>query len=160
MLDAGLACTASLPCPAEMGGSIHISGTTSSIVDTVFICRTTGRISRRVLVDGPFEIAALVVADLAHLNQAGMRVTRGDARCVTFGHLIRLAVWQLRTVWDGSLPVEMKLGRVAEAVAALGGADGVERCLPADVTHAVRRTVFAQESLPPPYGEGGDEISF
>jgi putative DNA methylase len=160
MLDAGLVCTASLPCPAEMGGSIHISGTTSSIVDTVFICRTTGRISRRVLADGPAEIAALVVADLADLDQAGMRVTRGDARCVTFGHLIRLAVWQLRTGWDGSLPAVVKLARLAEAVAALGGADGVERFLPADVTHAVRRTVFARESLPPPYGEGDDEISF
>jgi adenine-specific DNA methylase len=31
ILDAGLVCTASFPCPAEMGGSIHIHGTTSSI---------------------------------------------------------------------------------------------------------------------------------
>ena len=36
LLDAGLTCTESLPCPAEMGASIHISGTGSSIVDTVF----------------------------------------------------------------------------------------------------------------------------
>ncbi len=42
MLDAGLTCSASLPCPAEMGASIHISGTGSSIVDTVFVCRSTG----------------------------------------------------------------------------------------------------------------------
>jgi putative DNA methylase len=28
ILDAGLTCSASLPCPAEMGGSIHIHGTT------------------------------------------------------------------------------------------------------------------------------------
>ena len=34
ILDAGLTCTATLPCPAEMGGSIHIHGTGSSIVDT------------------------------------------------------------------------------------------------------------------------------
>ena len=39
MLDSGLICSASLPCPAEMGGSIHIHGTASSIVDTVFVCR-------------------------------------------------------------------------------------------------------------------------
>ena len=33
ILDAGLNCSASLPCPAEMSGSIHIHGTGSSIVD-------------------------------------------------------------------------------------------------------------------------------
>ena len=32
LLDAGMACTSSLPCPAEMGGSIHIHGTDSSII--------------------------------------------------------------------------------------------------------------------------------
>ena len=37
ILDAGLVCSASLPCPAEMGGSIHIHGTSSSIIDTVFV---------------------------------------------------------------------------------------------------------------------------
>ena len=40
ILDAGLVCSASLPCPAEMGSSIHIHGTASSIVDTVFVCRS------------------------------------------------------------------------------------------------------------------------
>ena len=36
ILDSGLTGSASLPCPAEMGSSIHIHGTASSIVDTVF----------------------------------------------------------------------------------------------------------------------------
>ncbi|NLG83871.1 MAG: hypothetical protein GX493_04515 [Firmicutes bacterium] len=45
LLDAGLVCSASFPCPAEMGASIHINGTASSIVDTVFVCRSTGRIA-------------------------------------------------------------------------------------------------------------------
>ncbi len=39
ILDAGMVCSAALPCPAEMGGSIHIHGTSSSIIDTVFVCR-------------------------------------------------------------------------------------------------------------------------
>ena len=42
ILDAGLTCSASLPCPGEMGASIHISGTDSSIIDTVFVCRSQG----------------------------------------------------------------------------------------------------------------------
>ena len=46
ILDAGLTCSASLPCPAEMGGSIHIHGTASSIVDTVFVCRDRGTTPR------------------------------------------------------------------------------------------------------------------
>ena len=46
--DAGLVCSATLPCPAEMGGSIHIHGTGSSIVDTVFVCRTTGTVRKSV----------------------------------------------------------------------------------------------------------------
>jgi putative DNA methylase len=46
ILDAGLTCSAALPCPAEMGGSIHIHGTGSSIVDTVFVCRSTGETAR------------------------------------------------------------------------------------------------------------------
>ncbi len=44
ILDTGLTCSASLPCPAEMGGSIHIHNTDSSIIDTVFVCRSTGKI--------------------------------------------------------------------------------------------------------------------
>jgi len=160
MLDSGLTCTASLPCPAEMGGSIHINGTTSSIVDTVFVCRTTGRIKRHLLVETPAEITKLVVGDLGDLEIAGMRVTRGDARCITFGHLIRLAVWRLRDDWDGALPAGAKLGRVEEAVAALGGAEGVDTLLPSDVTQAVQRMTFAQESSPSRYREGDDEVSF
>ena len=49
ILDAGLKCSASIPCPAEMGASIHINGTGSSIVDTVFVCRSQGTVSRRTI---------------------------------------------------------------------------------------------------------------
>ena len=43
ILDAGLICTKVLPCPAEMGASIHIKGTTSSTVDSIFVCRRQDR---------------------------------------------------------------------------------------------------------------------
>ncbi len=39
VLDAGMMCTAVLPAPAEMGASLHINGTGSSILDSVFVCR-------------------------------------------------------------------------------------------------------------------------
>src|SRR6202011_1213066 len=56
ILDAGLTCSASLPCPAEMGGSIHIHGTGSSIIDTVFVCRMNGNVRRNQLFRVPAEL--------------------------------------------------------------------------------------------------------
>ncbi len=47
LLDAGLTCSASLPCPAEMGASIHISGTSSSIIDAMIVCRASGVRARK-----------------------------------------------------------------------------------------------------------------
>jgi len=52
ILDAGLACSASIPRPAEMGGLIHIAGTGSSIVATAFVCRSTGTTARSGLFEG------------------------------------------------------------------------------------------------------------
>ncbi len=54
ILDAGLTCSASIPCSAEMGASIHINGTGSSVIDTVFVCRSTGSVSRHIIVSRPF----------------------------------------------------------------------------------------------------------
>ena len=82
ILDAGLVCSASLPCPAEMGGSIHIHGTTSSIIDTVFVCRTSGAAPEDWLFDTPERLVAIVGEDLAHLARAGRTPTYGDTRCI------------------------------------------------------------------------------
>lgn len=160
LLDAGLVCSASLPCPGEMGGSIHINGSESSIVDTVFVCRTRGTVKRRLLVNSAAEIAALVSEDLERLRDGGVRVTRGDARCVTYGHLIRIAVWRLRHDWDRSAEPADKLARVCLTVAGLGGLSGVEQHLGEDVLKAARKAPWAKESALPYYGEANDEVSF
>src|SRR5262249_26695331 len=70
ILDAGLTCSASLPCPAEMGGSIHIHGTGSSIVDTVFVCREHGSVPRQWLFDSSEEVASIVARELTQLVEA------------------------------------------------------------------------------------------
>lgn len=126
LLDAGLVCTASLPCPAEMAASIHINGTGSSIIDTVFVCRTIGIISRRLLVREPAKIALLIMEDLHRLKKGGIPVTRGDIRCIIYGHLIRLAVWYLRQGWDRNLSWETKFQLITKMVNDLGGLDAVE----------------------------------
>ena len=119
ILDAGLTCSASLPCPAEMGGSIHIHGTASSIVDTVFVCRDTGQTPREWLFDSADQLTVIVNRDLAQLTEGGRKPTTGDTRCIIFGHLTRMAIWNLRKAWDDSLPTDEKLERFAEAVRAL-----------------------------------------
>src|SRR5207244_3420009 len=73
ILDSELTCSATLPSPAEMGGSIHISGTGSSIIDSIFVCRSTGRIKRSTLAANPSELADLVKNDLDQLRIGGVK---------------------------------------------------------------------------------------
>ncbi|ARU21634.1 gene ii and x protein [Ralstonia solanacearum] len=135
ILDAGLTCSASLPCPAEMGGSIHIHGTGSSIVDTVFVCRDGGVAPRHTLVENATQLAVLMSKELAELVAAGMKPTPGDIRCIAFGHIARMAIWRLRSDWDASRPTAEKLEAIRKSMdsiatvdelrAALGGAQSV-----------------------------------
>ena len=120
ILDADLVVSATLPCPAEMGGSIHIHGTGSSIIDTVFVCRTSGAVPRRWIFDTPEQLAAIVAVDLADLEQAGRKPTRGDTRCIVFGHLTRMAVWKLRPLWDKGQPIANKIAAFGDTVSSLG----------------------------------------
>ena len=139
-----------------MGASIHISGTGSSIVDTVFVCRSTGRISRRTLVSTPQEIAGLVEDDLEQLTNGGHKPTRGDARCIAYGHLIRLAIWHIRKTWQKEKKTEEKLQRVSQAVQGLGGIEQVEHYLPDNLSPiSGKRTGRVKEAESPPY-----EVSF
>jgi putative DNA methylase len=138
ILDAGLKCSASIPCPAEMGASIHINGTGSSIVDTVFVCRSRGMVPRRTLVFTPSGITGLVETDLALLRAAGLKPTRGDIRCMAYGHFVRMALWTLKDSWNRSLPTQVKIEAVATAIDRLGGWPAVERSLTATIDTAPR----------------------
>lgn len=160
ILDSGLVCTATLPCPAEMGASIHIAGTGSSVVDTVLVCRSTGTIQRRLTIDTPEAIARLAREDLDRLERAGLKPTRGDIRCIVFGHLVRLAIWRLRLGWDTSKPTSSKTETVAAEIRRLGGATAPEALLGQDFTEAP----FAHEMLvgetKAGYAGESDAISF
>lgn len=135
ILDAGLTCSASLPCPAEMGGSIHISGTGSSIVDTIFVCRSTGVTPSRWLFRDAEDLATIVAHDIQQLRAAGMKPTAGDKRCITWGHLTRMAVWNLRPRWDRSLPTAARLSLVDEEIERLGGLNAALAGLEAHATN-------------------------
>ena len=127
LLDAGLVCTTTLPCPAEMGASIHINGTKSSVTDTIFVCRTTGAIRAGRFRTGHDALEGMLRSDLESLQLAGMTPTSGDARCLLFGHLTRLALWQLRPTWHCDTPVADKLELVESALQRIYPLDLLQR---------------------------------
>ena len=150
MLDAGLVCSASLPCPAEMGGSIHINKTASSIVDTVFVCRRTGTVPRRWIAEAPQQVAALVREDVAQLRRGEVQPTQGDIRCITFGHMIRLAVWFLRSSWQRQATVTEKLAVVARQLYKHGGLPAIEQHVRSDMEDVpTLQQSYVQESVLP-----------
>ena len=136
ILDAGLVCSASLPCPAEMGGSIHIHGTSSSIIDTVFVCRSSGTTPESWLFDTPERLVEIVGEDLAQLASTGRTPTYGDTRCIVLGHLTRMAVWVLRDGWEGSRPTAEKIAAVRERMTGYGDPDRLARRAPPAEPHA------------------------
>ena len=129
VLDAGFLCTTALPCPAEMSGSIHIHGTASSIVDTVFVCRSPDAELSHEFPESQEEPSALVAKDRSQLRAAGWKATYGDIRCMLLGHLTRLAVNELHARWDKSLPTEQRLGLLNEALTRFGSPDELARRL-------------------------------
>jgi predicted RNA-binding Zn-ribbon protein involved in translation (DUF1610 family) len=114
ILDAGLTCSATIPCPAEMGASIHINGTGSSIIDSVFVCRRTGVMKKKWLADFPADVAKIVEEDITNLRAGNVKPTQGDIRCIICGHLIRLAIWSLRNGWSKDRSTTMRIVKVAD----------------------------------------------
>lgn len=158
ILDAGLTCSASLPCPAEMGGSIHIHGTGSSIVDTVFVCRDRGTTPRAWLFGDAQKLAGIMTSELSDLRAAGMKPTAGDIRCVAYGHITRMAIWNLRPLWNAQHPTEKKLAIFRAAMDAIATVDDVKACLEgAPVPQpAIEGVLFARQEAREPL----DAIAF
>ena len=152
ILDAGLVCSASLPCPGEMGGSIHIHGTTSSIIDTVFVCRSSGTTPEAWLFDTPERLMEVVGEDLEQLARTGRTPTYGDTRCIVLGHLTRMAIWALRDAWDRTSPTKDKIAAVRARMTAFGDPDELARGVPqpeplADLPLFSRRSDTRQDEV-------------
>lgn len=160
ILDSGLVCSASLPCPAEMGASIHINGTRSSVIDTVFVCRHTGRVPKRWIVDTAIGVAALVKEDTEQLQISGLKATQGDIRCIAHGHLSRLAVWNLRMEWNGNESTARRMSRVRDWFEGFGGLKAVLESMETDFAAAPARQEWMLESLVREEPRSDDEIPF
>jgi putative DNA methylase len=160
ILDAGLTCSASFPCPAEMGASIHINGTGSSIIDTVFVCRSTGTVPRKWVVDSVVDVADLVKEDLSVLRSGKIKPTSGDMRCMTYGHLVRLAIWDLRRNWDKKADINKRLSEVSAWLQRFGGWAEIEKYLFEGIALYHQAPLFAVRESIKKYGALDDEISF
>lgn len=129
-------------------------------MDTVFVCRSTGSVPARWLAKTPESLACLVSDDIENLRQAGLKETRGDVRCVIYGHLIRLSVWNLRHDWDKTKPVREKTALITAKIAEFGGLGAVEKYLEERTgTPALARAAFVREKSAR-YGADDNEISF
>ena len=160
ILDAGLVCSATLPCPGEMSASIHINGTESSIIDTVFVCRSTGVVSKRTLTDSAEGVSLLVREDLEKLQKGSVKPSRGDTRCIAHGHLIRLAVWNLRKSWNKNLSTTEKIGNIYRWIETIGGWPKVESYVrsPKDFFQRVSSSRLTQNH--PESGDDNVDVSF
>jgi len=161
ILDAGLTCSGAVPCPAEMGASIHISGTGSSIIDTVFVCRSTGTVPKRWIASTPEGIADLVREDIESLRLGDVKPTQGDMCCVAYGHTVRLAVWHLRKDWQSSASVDEKIGSVANWIdGVLGGIAAVLGQLDEQIAPAAAQQLMVLREARENYGTKEKQISF
>jgi adenine-specific DNA methylase len=125
ILNADLLCTATMPCPAEMSASIHINGTGSSIVDTVFICRSQNALREKPGKNLLEDITYLVEKDITELEAGKVPLTPGDVRCLLFGHITRLAIDSLLHTWDINTSLAERLSKVAHAMQTFGEPEAI-----------------------------------
>jgi hypothetical protein len=51
-------------------------------------------------------------------------------RCIAYGHLIRLAIWNLRKTWEKSVDINKRLARVSSWIKRFGSWAEIEKRLP------------------------------
>ncbi|MDR7301399.1 hypothetical protein [Haloactinomyces albus] len=111
ILDAGLTCTETLVAPGEMSASLHITGTKSSILDTVFVCR-----AEDVSSEHPRSVKQRVEADVEAMRKVPYKPTEGDIACLEAGHIAASAIRHLRATWDPEESLEDRFETAMEAV--------------------------------------------
>jgi len=116
-------------------------------VDTVFVCRSTGRVPRAWIVESAGAIARLVRQDLGRLRAGGVKPTPGDVRCILYGHLIRMAVWRLSNEWHSERPIAERLAAVGEAVAALGTVGQIEAMVLSETSPGAQMDLALAEAV-------------
>lgn len=120
ILDANLTVTAVFPAPGEMAASLHIAGTKSSILDSVFVCRDRKFVAQHH--DPPTvsrDVDALIAQSIAEMARAGYACTDGDVLCLRAGYLAAIAIADLGAHWDPTQPLTEKVRRIRDHITML-----------------------------------------
>jgi hypothetical protein len=115
---------------------------------------------RRWLSETPAAVARVVAEDLSLLQQGQVKPTQGDTRCIIFGHLIRLAVWHLRSSWKTDVTTPDRMAVVQRWTKEFGGVEAVIEQLGTAYTTAEAQQNWQLSETGPPYTTRTDEISF
>jgi len=92
--------------------------------------------------------------------EAGLTATQGDIRCVCFGHLIRLAIWNLRKTWDKKRPVTERMNEISDWIKTFGGIGAVLVALEGCFSKASQDQNWKPQSVLRETEDSEDEISF
>jgi hypothetical protein len=111
-------------------------------------------------VDSIEGIVSIVQEDLVKLRAGDVKPTTGDMKCITYGHLIRLAIWNLRKEWDKSADIETRLSTISSWITCFGGWTEVERHLLENGDSFRDTQLFAVRENREDYGTDYEEISF
>ena len=90
----------------------------------------------------------IVNEDLTQLAAAGRQASLGDTRCIVFGHLTRIAVWNSRMTWDPSMATSKKISIFHDRMIQFGDPDELARSVPAPDPH-VDSPLFELAAGPP-----------
>jgi hypothetical protein len=97
---------------------------------------------------------------LKNLRNGNLKPTRGDIRCIAYGHLARLAVWNLRKNWNVGISTPEKLKAAAQAIEKLGGWPGVEQQLTDALSYVPKYQNWIAHENQANYGGKAGEILF
>jgi hypothetical protein len=116
---------------------------------------------RKWLTDLPDEVARIVEKDLELLRAGNVKPTPGDIRCITFGHLVRLAIWSLRLQWKKTEPTTTRIARVKDWLQHFGNWTEIEKCMEPERTMTEKvMPLFVVHESAEEYGAEYADVSF
>lgn len=74
-------------------------------------------------------LLSLVHEDIAELRKGNVKPSFGDTRCIAYGHLVRLAIWNLKTTWNKKAKTSEKIATISDWLRDFGGWAEVEKYL-------------------------------
>ena len=120
----------------------------------------TGVVSGNTLAHSSKELAILVSEDLAELRKGKVKPSIGDTRCIAYGHLVRMAIWDLRSDWDKGAGTRKKIAVIAAWLREFGGWPAVEKHLSESYAPCHAYSLVAVGETTDKYGAEYANVSF